>query len=166
MPRCDSITSLSSIQDVCSCSSAQGLPPTPAGHEVPEMAGITLPVLSWARASPLRIPTTSDVEFVPNWVLVAGNQQVLFEDSACPGNVGSRGPVRFFRTPDWLSSLFLSSAGETTITIGLIPLTTSLTEGSRWLRLWHDHRNQRFRRHSQMVDESCKVPMGRSSIEE
>ena len=72
-------------------------------------------------------PTTSDVEFVPNWVIVAGNQQVLFEDSACPGNVGSLGLVRFFRTPDWLSSLFLSSAGETTITIGLIPLTTSLT---------------------------------------
>ena len=108
-------------------------------------------------------PAALDLRLKLCWVLVAGERRVRLVDSAPPGTLIALGLPLFFGPPDSLSSLFLSSAGGTTITVGFIPLATPLPEGRRRRRLTRDHRGQRFGGRWMMVDESCIVQWRRIS---
>ena len=98
-------------------------------------------------------------------VLVAGERRALFMGSAPPGTLVAPGLPLFFGPPDSFSSLFLSSAGGTTITVSFIPLATPLPEGRRWRHLTRDHRGQRFGGRCKMVGELCVIQWRRISGE-
>ncbi len=109
------------------------------------------------------LPAALDLSLDICRVLVAGERRVLFVDSAPPGTLIAPGLPLFFGPPDSFSSLFLSSAGGTTITVGFIPLATPLPEGRRWHRLTRDRRGQRSGGHCKMAVGLCKIQRRRIS---
>ena len=148
--------SLSTIQDGCSSSRTPVGPCGALSHSTDRW--YTPRVVVGASLS-VPHPAALDILLISCWILVVEGRRVLFVDAAPHGTL-ALGPTFFFRPPDSASSLSLLSGSRTMISLGFIPLTTSLPEGSRLSRL---RRGQRFGWRCQKAGQLGEIPCDRIS---